>query len=265
MNGKPATADNTIPEKPVPSPAPVTEQKTEQKSEESRKRIPLASIPATISIGLLIAALYLGGRIFTAHRVQKPAPAFHSATPAAPPVAAPAEAKAIPQPAPSAAQPVSPVEAKAIPQPAPSAAQPVSPVEAKAVPQPAPSAAQPVSPPGQAATPAPQAAIPTPPALGPQPASAVTPAGDSGDDTLPMIQPRSGERYLQVGALDPDAQDTRRFVERLRGEGLDPHVAQGPTPVLMRVLIGPFTRPDALNEKKAQIESEGIDTFVREY
>ncbi len=246
MNGKPATADNTIPEKPVPSPAPVTEQKTEQKSEESRKRIPLASIPATISIGLLIAALYLGGRIFTAHRVQKPAPAFHSATPAAPPVAAPAEAKAIPQPAPSAAQPVSPVEAKAIPQPAPSAAQPVSP-------------------PGQAATPAPQAAIPTPPALGPQPASAVTPAGDSGDDTLPMIQPRSGERYLQVGALDPDAQDTRRFVERLRGEGLDPHVAQGPTPVLMRVLIGPFTRPDALNEKKAQIESEGIDTFVREY
>ncbi len=246
MNGKPATADNTIPEKPVPSPAPVTEQKTEQNSEESRKRIPLASIPATISIGLLIAAVYLGGRIFTAHRVQKTAPAFHSATPAAPPVAAPAEARAIPQPAPSAAQPVSPVEAKAVPQPAPSAAQPVSP-------------------PGQAATPAPQAAIPTPPALGPQPASAVTPAGDSGDDTLPMIQPRSGERYLQVGALDPDAQDTRRFVERLRGEGLDPHVAQGPTPVLMRVLIGPFTRPDALNEKKAQIESEGIDTFVREY
>ncbi len=33
----------------------------------------------------------------------------------------------------------------------------------------------------------------------------------------------------------------------------------------MRVLIGPFDNPDALNEKKAQLQTEGIDTFVREY
>jgi cell division septation protein DedD len=33
----------------------------------------------------------------------------------------------------------------------------------------------------------------------------------------------------------------------------------------MRVLIGPFDNRDALNEKKAQLEAERIDTFVRRY
>lgn len=194
MNGK-LTAADTITEKPIASPIPIVEQE----SEEPRKRIPLASIPVTILIGLLIAALYLGGRILTARRVQRPPAAIHSATPAPPPV-----------------QPV----AKAV-------AQPVQP-DAK-------------------------------------PASAVTPPSNSGDDTLPLIEPHSGERYIQVGALNPDTKDTRQFVERLRREGFDPHVAEGPAPELMRVLIGPFTNDGALNEKKAQIESEGIDTFVREY
>lgn len=209
MNIKPAAADNVIAEKPISSAIPVAEQK-DQEPEQPRKRIPMASIPVTIVIGLLIAALYLGGRILTAHRVQKPAPAIHNATPAALPQPVPAEAKAVPQPEP-----------------------------------------KPVAPPVEAAA--------------PKPVNTVPPVSSSGDDGLPMIQPHSGERYLQVGALDPDARDTRRFVERLRGEGLDPHVAEGPAPALMRVLIGPFTKLDALTEKKAQIESEGIDTFVREY
>jgi cell division septation protein DedD len=78
-----------------------------------------------------------------------------------------------------------------------------------------------------------------------------------------MITPQTGEHYIQVGALDQEA--TRRFVQRLRKEKLDPHVATGPTPELMRVLIGPFDNRDALNERKAQLELEGMATFVREY
>jgi cell division septation protein DedD len=203
MNSQPAAPDHAIADNAIADNAIAGEQK----NQEPRKRIPLASIPVTISIGLLIAALYLGGRIFTAHRIQKPSPAIH---------AAPAPLKA----------------------------------EAKPVPPPAQSEAKPAAPP--------LAALP-------KPATPATPENLSADDGLPTIQPRSGERYLQVGALDPDAKDTRRFVERLRSEGLDPHVTAGPTPALTRVLIGPFTKLDALNEKKAQIEGEGIDTFVREY
>ncbi len=78
-----------------------------------------------------------------------------------------------------------------------------------------------------------------------------------------MIAPQKGERYIQVGALNEEA--TRRFIQRLRNEKMEPHVAPGPTPELMRVLIGPFDNRDALNEKKAQIETEGIKTFVRQY
>jgi cell division septation protein DedD len=66
-----------------------------------------------------------------------------------------------------------------------------------------------------------------------------------------------------VGALNPKA--TQRLLARLRGEKLDPHVAPGPRPELLRVLIGPFDNRDALNERKAQLEAEGVDTFVRQY
>jgi cell division septation protein DedD len=168
-------------------------------TEEHKKRIPLIWIPATIGVGLLIAAIYLGGRIVKAH-TQEPE-AIHVATP----VIAPA--KPVPQPA--------------IPEPAP----------------PAP-AQKPV-----AST---------------EPLTAVTP-----EDGIPVINPQAGETYIQVGAFN--AQATRRFVQYLHDKKLEPHVAPGPSPGLMRVLIGPFDNPDALNERKAQLATEGIDTFVRQY
>jgi cell division septation protein DedD len=175
-------------------------------NEELKKRIPLVWIPATLVVGLLIAAIYLGGRIVKAHP---------SASPSAPPSSV-----------------TSAVVQKATP--------PAPPTE--------PAVASPVAEP------------PAPPAIAPrsEPLTVVTP-----DDGIPMITPKTGQRYIQVGALDQEA--TRRFVQRLRSEKLDPHVATGPTPQLMRVLIGPFDNSDALNERKAQLETEGIDTFVREY
>jgi cell division septation protein DedD len=168
-------------------------------TEEHKKRIPLVWIPATLGVGLLIAAIYLGGRILKAHP-QAPE-AVHLAA-AVVPVAKPLVQPSAPEPAP---------------------------------------------PP------------PTPATVArPEPLTVVTP-----DDGIPMISPQAGEMYIQVGALDQEA--TRRFVQRLRDEKLEPHVATGPTPQLMRVLIGPFDNRDALNERKAQLEMEGIATFVRQY
>ncbi|HEX5227168.1 MAG TPA: SPOR domain-containing protein [Bryobacteraceae bacterium] len=176
-----------------------------------KKRIPLASIPTTISIGLLIAMMYLGARIFTAHRTPKPA-AVISSTPVS-------------------IQPPVPIAAPAIA--APSAIAP------------------PVI--------APKAIVKA------EPSKEVAVAPSEASDEVPTITPQPGQRFIQVGALDLDAKDTHKFVQRLRGKNFDPHVAPGPSPVLSRVLIGPFDNLDALNEKKAQLETEGIVTFVRKY
>jgi cell division protein FtsN len=46
---------------------------------------------------------------------------------------------------------------------------------------------------------------------------------------------------------------------------LEPQVAPGPRPEIMRVLIGPFDNLDTLKQKKAQLQTEGFDTFVRAY
>jgi cell division septation protein DedD len=160
--------------------------------DDHKKRIPYVWIPATLGIGLLIAGVYLGGRIVKAHPQAKPQ-IVHLTLPEN--IKGPAATVELP---------------------------------------------------------------PTPDIVRPEPLTAVSPA-----DGIPLIAPQTGERYIQVGALNQEA--TRRFVERLRKEELDPHVAQGPTPELMRVLIGPFTDRDALTERKAQLEAEGIATFVRRY
>ena len=175
---------------------------------KDKKRIPLVWIPATLTIGLLIAALYLGGRIVTAHRPAKAAARATNnvpqAVPSQPPVAQPTAAPVVVAPA--------------------------------LVPEikPEPSV--------KAATPA--VTVPT-------------------DDAVATITPHDGERYIQLGAFNVDA--TRRFVQHLRSAKLEPHVAPGPRPEIMRVLIGPFDNLDTLKQKKAQLQTEGFDTFVRAY
>ena len=157
--------------------------------EEHEKRVPLIWLPATILVGLLIAAIYLGGRIVQAHSNAKPAVVHLS-----------------------------------------------SPVSVQT----------------------PLVASEKLPEIKPVPLTDPTP-----EEAIPMITPKGGELYIQVGALNQAA--TRRFVQRLRHAKLEPHVALGPTEELLRVLIGPFDNREALNEKKAQIESEGIETFVRQF
>jgi cell division septation protein DedD len=194
-------------------------------TDEHKKRIPLVWIPATLGVGLLIAVVYLGGRIVRA-RPSTSSEVTHVATSAS-------AAPTIPPPPP--------------PRAAKTAAEPEV--------QPAVEKGQPAPP---AATEEAKPAAPAPKPAAAEPLTLVAP-----DDGVPMIAPKPGDIYIQVGALDHEA--TRRFVQHLRNENLDPHVAPGPKPELMRVLIGPFENRDALNEKKAQLEAEGMDTFVRQY
>ncbi len=193
-------------------PSNVTENDDTPLEEEVKKRIPLVWIPITLGIGLLIAALYLRGRIVAAHPPAKPE-VVHLAAPATVPV---------PQ---------------------------------KAAQEPA------QAPPHE---PAPPSAAPTETATTTkEPAAVDVPAIDDAADDIPMIAPHPGEHYIQIGALNGEA--TRHFIQRLRNQNLNPHVAPGPTPELLRVLIGPFDDRDALNAEKAQLESKGIPTFVRQY
>jgi cell division septation protein DedD len=158
--------------------------------------MPLVWIPATICVGLLIAAVYLGGRIVTAH---SPATVAVQIKPAA-------TVPAKPQPN---------VQAPAAPKP-------------EAAPQP----------------------------------EAEAPALVS-DQQTSMIDPQTGQRYIQVAALTLEA--AQRYMGKLREAKLEPHVAPGPRPELVRVLIGPFADQDSLTRTKSDLESARIDHFVRKY
>jgi cell division septation protein DedD len=79
---------------------------------------------------------------------------------------------------------------------------------------------------------------------------------------LPAISPEPGQRYIQIGALGPKA--TRRYLGTLQSN-LKPHVAAGPTPDLIRVLVGPFHDLNSMATVQAQLDAQGIDNFIREY
>ena len=79
----------------------------------------------------------------------------------------------------------------------------------------------------------------------------------------PMIEPKQGERYLQIGAYGPTF--TRGFVEELKDQGFHPVVAAGPSEDVYRVLIGPLDVA-SLESTQAQLERAGITgTMPRKY
>jgi cell division septation protein DedD len=177
--------------------------------------MPLVWIPATICVGLLIAAVYLGGRILTAH---SHAPAAVQTEPAA----------LHPAPAIPAATPAPAVQAPAEQAPAEQAPAEQAPAEQ---------------------APAEQA-----------PAEALAQLKAEAPE---LIAPQAGQRYIQVAALNLEA--AQRYVGRLRQAKLEPHVAPGPRPELVRVLIGPFADQDSLTRAKSELECARIDHFVRKY
>jgi len=157
--------------------------------------MPLVWIPATLGVGLSIAAVYLGSRILSGHpAAPSPAPARTetSVSVAVPPMA------------------VRPSESESQNKPEAPSSNPLSAV-----------------------------------------------------DSLPMIDPQPGEQYIQVSALRPEA--AQRFISQLREAKLKPYVAPGPSPEVLRVLIGPFADQDALLETKQNLARAGIKNFVRRY
>lgn len=202
-------------EGPVPAPTEsAAPQVTEAAPEKYRKPMSAIWIPATLSVGLLIAAIYLGGRIVTtnshaavaAHVTAKPAPAPVQSEPAPAPV------------------PVLIPDRKKI----------VEPI----------------------------ATAPPPPLPTPKPEPTLS-REDATGQQVQMIDPQAGERYIQVGALDLEL--TKRYIPRLRAAKFEPHVAPGPTPGLLRILIGPFPDRDALNSTKTELDRGGFANFIRLY
>jgi cell division septation protein DedD len=77
------------------------------------------------------------------------------------------------------------------------------------------------------------------------------------------ISPERGEKYIQVGAIN--SQLAPKYVAQLRSEKWDPHVAPGPSPNIVRVLLGPFTDHDSIVRAKERLRESQIDSFVRAY
>ena len=119
--------------------------------------------------------------------------------------------------------------------------------------------------PAAAAAATPAAAQPT--TSQPQkPAPPMTVSKTASKPALPdftVITPQAGERYLQVAAVSPHMVLT--YVDTLRKTNLEPVVAPGPTPDLMRILVGPFNDTDSLDKAKAQLVTAGKSPIIRSY
>jgi len=209
------------------------------KAADKRKRITYLAIPITLGVGLLVAMVYIGGRIGSA-KPRVAAPAVASAPITVPPPPAPAEtAKSEPpKPSPFVAADPKPDASKgpAVPAKVPETKTPeVKNTVAKATP----------------------AALPTVPVPVPS-----KPAVHS-DAPLTLITPRPGETYLQLAALVPHT--VLRYLDELRAEDLAPCVAPGPTPDLLRVLVGPFPDKESLAKAKAKLDAEKMIWIVRSY
>jgi cell division septation protein DedD len=78
-----------------------------------------------------------------------------------------------------------------------------------------------------------------------------------------LVTPQPGERYLQVAAVSPHMVLT--YVDSLRTANLDAVVAPGPTPDLLRILVGPFSDQNSMDQAKAQLEAAGKSPIIRSY
>ena len=104
-----------------------------------------------------------------------------------------------------------------------------------------------------------QAPVNVPPVPAPKPAP--TPTVNAANFTV--ITPQPGERYLQVAAVSPHMVLT--YVDNLRITNLEAVIAPGPTPDLLRVLVGPFADSDSMDKAKAQLQASGKSPIVRSY
>jgi cell division septation protein DedD len=100
--------------------------------------------------------------------------------------------------------------------------------------------------------------VPTPAAPKPAPKPANVEA-----KAFTLVTPQPGERYLQVAAVSPHMVLT--YVDSLRTANLDAVVAPGPTPDVLRILVGPFSDQNSMDQAKAQLEAAGKSPIIRSY
>jgi cell division septation protein DedD len=85
----------------------------------------------------------------------------------------------------------------------------------------------------------------------------------TGSAPLVLITPRTGETYLQLAALSPQA--TLKYLDELRQDNLEPCVAPGPSPGLLRVVVGPFPDSASLARAKEHLNTSKLEWIVRSY
>ena len=115
----------------------------------------------------------------------------------------------------------------------------------------------------EAKSPAVAPPIPQPATPQPEKPLAPKPAAKPALADFTIITPQAGERYLQVAAVSPHMVLT--YVDMLRKTNLEPVVAPGPTPDLLRILVGPFHDPDSMDKAKIQLVAAGKSPIVRIY
>src|SRR6266567_6985455 len=88
------------------------------------------------------------------------------------------------------------------------------------------------------------------------------PAKQKDSATLPVrrdVTPRHGEKYVQVAAFGPKALEA--YLRELESKGLHPLVAPGPADGIHRILIGPYTNPETLEQTRRTLQVVGMDSI----
>jgi cell division septation protein DedD len=121
----------------------------------------------------------------------------------------------------------------------------------------------------QVSAPGPVVKIATPPPVRPMtppaaPAPAVgKPQEPAAKPARRTVTPHPGEKYVQVAAFGPKALDS--YLRQLESKGLHPLVAPGPADGIHRILIGPYTNPETLEQTRRTLQVVGMDSIVRSY
>ena len=83
----------------------------------------------------------------------------------------------------------------------------------------------------------------------------------SGGSAVAVVTPGPGRMYLQVAAVGQPQADV--VADTLRQKGFPALLAAGPTPALLRVMVGPFADASMLGKAKADLENAGFHPIVR--
>jgi hypothetical protein len=154
-------------------------------------------------------------------------------------------------------------------------ATPAAPAVARARIAEAPRKANPAPPPAPVAEKKSPLAEPEPPKTAPPPAAPVktaTPAQSPVAQPAPLaaihpilnlIDPRQGEVYLQLAALD--RQRSENYLGYLEQNQLHARMAPGPSADLFRIVLGPFPDEAEMLRVKARLDRDSIVNIVRKY